>query len=283
MTTRAGTPYYISPEVLVGKYDESCDIWSVGVILYILLCGYPPFYGNNDPQILESVKKGVYDFNGPEWKSVSENAKDLIRKMITKPEKRIKAGEILSHPWMLERDQGNEKPLLLNYSSLKAFRNADKLKKAALTYIASQMSESEISNLSKLFEALDKNGDGVLTFEEINAGLSGLPDKAAKEVQAVLSSMDTDQSGSINYTEFIAATMERNLYLKEEKLWACFKMFDKDGDGKISAQELRDVLGSEEPGKQDVTYWEQMIKDADSNGDGEIDYNEFLKMMSSTK
>jgi len=184
---------------------------------------------------------------------------------------------------MLEKDEGASKPLPLNFGSLKSFRNSEKLKKAALTYIASQMSEIEISGLSKLFEALDKNGDGVLTFEEIKGGLSGLNEKTAKEVQTVLDSIDTDQSGSINYTEFIAATMERSVYLKEEKLWACFKMFDKDGNGKISADELREVLGTDEAFMHDISYWEQMVKEADLNGDGEIDYNEFIKMMSSSK
>ena len=103
MTTRAGTPYYISPEILDGKYDESCDIWSAGVILYILLSGVPPFYGNTDPEILDAVKKGIFTFNSiiseysvvPEFKKVSEGAKDLISKMICKPEKRIKSHEVL--------------------------------------------------------------------------------------------------------------------------------------------------------------------------------------------
>ena len=67
MKTRAGTPYYISPEVLAGDYDESCDIWSAGVILYIVLCGYPPFYGNTDFEILSRVNKGQFEFDGDEW------------------------------------------------------------------------------------------------------------------------------------------------------------------------------------------------------------------------
>ena len=100
MTTRAGTPYYISPEVLEGNYDESCDIWSAGVILYILLSGVPPFYGNTDPEILDSVRKGAFSFNIPEFKGVSDQAKDLITKMLVKPDKRLKAGEVLKEPWI---------------------------------------------------------------------------------------------------------------------------------------------------------------------------------------
>jgi calcium-dependent protein kinase len=139
------------------------------------------------------VKKGVFDFNGPEWKPVSENAKDLIRKMLTKPDKRLKAGDVLKHPWMTEVLKEDDKNKLeLNFGALKNFRNSEKLKKAALTFIASQLSENEISGLAKLFEKLDKDGNGVLTFEEIKAGLSGLSEKSAKEVQAVLASIDTD-------------------------------------------------------------------------------------------
>lgn len=78
MKTRAGTPYYISPEVLAGNYDVSCDMWSAGCMLYILLCGYPPFYGDDNNEILAMVQKGNFDFDGEEWDDVSSDAKDLI-------------------------------------------------------------------------------------------------------------------------------------------------------------------------------------------------------------
>ena len=91
MNTRAGTPNYISPEVLAGNYGVECDMWSAGCILYILLCGYPPFYGDDDMEILQMVQKGKFDFDGEEWDDISKEAKDLIKKLICKPEKRLTA------------------------------------------------------------------------------------------------------------------------------------------------------------------------------------------------
>jgi len=280
MTTRAGTPYYIAPEVLQGKYDQSCDIWSAGVILYILLCGYPPFYGDSDRQILESVKKGKFAFDGEEWDGVSKEAKDLITKMITLPTKRLTAAQVLEHPWMKLGNQYNKTKLSMNLGQLRNFINASKLQKAVLTCMASQLSEFEIMDLRKVFLALDKNGDGTITLDELKEGLAKLPDIKANEIQQIMNSIDTDKSGKIDYTEFLAATMETNLYLKEEKLFMAFKMFDKDGNGKISAQELKEVLGNAELySEKDEKAWDDLIKEADLNGDGEIDYNEFLTMM----
>lgn len=163
-----------------------------------MLCGYPPFYGDSDGQILESVKKGAYDFSGPEWKTVSEDAKDLIRKMLTKPENRLSAAMILKHPWCAKLVEEGPKSKL-SLSALKTFQGFKTLKKAALTYIASQVSDSEIQDLRKIFERLDSNGDGVLTFDELKAGLTDAGDKT-KELQDVLDSIDTDGNGFINYT-----------------------------------------------------------------------------------
>jgi calcium-dependent protein kinase len=86
--------------VLTGNYDQACDMWSAGCILYILLCGYPPFYGDDDQEILRAVLRGQFEFEGEEWLEVSDAAKDLIRRLICKPERRLSAEESLKHEWI---------------------------------------------------------------------------------------------------------------------------------------------------------------------------------------
>lgn len=115
MNTSAGTPAYISPEVLAGNYGVEADMWSAGCILYILLCGYPPFYGDDDAEILSMVMKGKFDFDGDEWDEISKEAKDLIKKLICKPEKRLTASEALQHKWF-KKVLKNQKPEKINCS-----------------------------------------------------------------------------------------------------------------------------------------------------------------------
>ena len=119
MNTRAGTPNYISPEVLAGNYGVECDMWSAGCILYILLCGYPPFYGDDDREILEMVAKGKFDFDGEEWDEISKEAKDLIKKLICKPEKRLTAQEALEHKWFRKVLKGEEKERKIKFKGAK--------------------------------------------------------------------------------------------------------------------------------------------------------------------
>jgi calcium-dependent protein kinase len=100
MNERFGTPYYIAPEVLNGNYTEKCDMWSIGVILYVLLCGFPPFDGENEKEIFAKVLRGQYSFDEPEWKSVSDEAKNLIKRLLDmNPDKRYSAEEALKDPW----------------------------------------------------------------------------------------------------------------------------------------------------------------------------------------
>lgn len=112
LNRRIGTPFYVAPEVLAANYNEKCDIWSIGVILYILLCGYPPFSGKNELDVLQKVKKGIYKFDTDDWVKVSIQAKDLIRRMLMyDPEERISALEAYNHPWI---SNNNIKTVLRN-------------------------------------------------------------------------------------------------------------------------------------------------------------------------
>ena len=119
-------PYYIAPEVLRREYNEKCDIWSCGIILYIMLCGYPPFNGPSDKLIMEAVKKGEYSFNGYEWKSVSKESKDFIATLLTfNPKNRPNAEQALSNSWIKNASTSVqiEKPLAVKtLKNLKNFR-----------------------------------------------------------------------------------------------------------------------------------------------------------------
>ena len=126
LTQKYGTPYYIAPEVLRRNYNHKCDIWSVGVILYILLCGYPPFNGQTDKKIIEAVLSGEYTLDEPEWHEVSDAAKDLVQGMLQNdPEQRISALDALNHPWIQENaniDSVSSEVATRTLRNLQAFR-----------------------------------------------------------------------------------------------------------------------------------------------------------------
>ncbi|MCQ2816650.1 MAG: protein kinase [archaeon] len=280
MNERVGTSYYIAPEVLKGKYDEKCDIWSCGVILYILLSGFPPFNGDDDDEIMENVRKMSYDFPDSEWKYISKDAKDLIKSMLSPPEKRPNAQQVMDNPWV-KNNAPNSKDSLKSFKveKLKKYASTNKMKKAVLTYRASRSSNKEKAKMDKVFKAMDTNGDGMLSLEEIKAGIAQIskesPGLKMSEVEAVFASIDTDGSGVIDYNEFLAATLTNSIENDEKALRDAFNMFDIDGSGKISKEEVATIFKS----TPDAEYIKKIFKKYDKNGDGEIDFDEFMIMM----
>ncbi|CAJ1422038.1 unnamed protein product [Effrenium voratum] len=284
LTTKAGTPYYVAPQVLAGKYDQQCDIWSCGVIMYVLLCGYPPFFGESDADVLAKVRLGNFNFNPADWKNVSDDAKSLIRWMLKmNPRDRYTAEQALNHEWIKNKaPRAAAVPLRSNFvDNLRGFQSQNKLKKAALHIIAGQLNEDEIKKLRDVFTSLDKNGDGLLTHAELKdgmakAGLKEIP----PDLAAIMDGVDADGSGVIDYTEFLAATLDRQQYMKEDVCWAAFRVFDRNGDGHISTTELKQVLSSSEVedalGTKAIA---DLMVEVDSNGDGMIDFEEFMTMM----
>ena len=277
MFERVGTAYYIAPEVLEGMYDEKCDIWSAGVILYILLCGYPCFNGETDEKIYKQIKKKKYSFPSPEWDVISDDAKNLIKKMLSDAMERISAEEILKDPWVLNHAPNAKKggEVQLNEGQLRSYAKSSKMRKAVLTYIASRLTQSEIDELNKNFQEIDDNNDGKLTLEEIKKAASKNKAINLEQIEEIFKSIDTDGSGSIEYTEFISATLDKALYLQKEKLREAFSLFDVDHSGKISNVEIAKVLGMDKRSKE----IHKIIEKYDSNKDGEIDFEEFFEMM----
>jgi len=286
LSTRAGTPYYVAPQVLSGKYDRMCDLWSIGVIMYVLLCGYPPFSGRTDQEVLARVKQGSFSFEAKDWRHISEDAKSLIRGLLQMdPMKRTTADQALNHDWIKHKapKAANVELEESFVQNLREFRGQNKLKKAALNIIAGQLSETQIKGLRETFLALDANGDGLLTLKELRdaLGQSGLL-KTNSDLQSIMDGVDADGSGVIDYTEFLAATLDTRSYLSEDICWTAFSVFDLDGDGKITQEELRQVLDNGEVeevvGQQSAA---SILKAIDANGDGTIDFEEFMAMMRS--
>lgn len=277
MKTKAGTPYYVAPQVLQGCYDEKCDVWSCGVICYILLCGYPPFYGDQDPDILRMVKKGNFTFPPEDWDDVSAEAKECISLMLTfNADKRPTAAKMLEHRWLdknAELPKGKVAKDLCKH--LRKFNEGSRMKKVALTLIAQQLKDEDLEQLRTTFLLLDKNKDGTLTIEEIQNGIKDSAIEIPADLIEIMKNLDTDGSGNIDYTEFIAATLNQKQYLKRDVLWSAFRVFDKDGDGTITKQELGSILKEQADGEVIMN----MVQEVDLDGDGQISFDEFVKMM----
>lgn len=154
------------------------------------------------------------------------------------------------------------------------------MQQAAIAFIVSQLtSKEEMAELQKAFKALDKNSDGKLSREELIEGYrQTLGDMAEEEVDRIMKAADTDGSGEIDYSEWIVATTDKKKLLTDDKLKMAFSVFDRDGGGSISNNEIKEVLGV---GKNiDEKVWNEIIKEVDPNGDGEISFEEFKQMMS---
>jgi len=156
------------------------------------------------------------------------------------------------------------------------------LKQATYSFIASQlMGKSERDELSKIFKSFDKNGDGKLDMNEVKDGYLEHYGRimSDEEVEAMFAAVDTDNSGFIEYTEFVLAATSQSALTSQEKLHAAFRMFDKDGSGIISADEIRDVLNFGGANSLSLEAVDAIIKQVDENGDGEIQFEEFVVMM----
>ncbi len=204
--------------MIKGNYTEKCDLWSCGVIMYVLLSGGPPFFGGSNEEVMRKVEKGRVSFAGmwdeleerigPQWTKVSEDAVNFLKRMLTyDPEKRVSAEEALSDIWIVKythADRVEAVNVLESMTLLKQFKAESNLQKAVLSYMADHiMSLEQEQKMRQVFEMLDVNGDGQLSKEELLEGykilLDGQVEEAKREVETTMAQTDLNHNGTLDY------------------------------------------------------------------------------------
>jgi len=285
LTKRQGSPYYIAPEVINGSYNERSDIWSCGVILYILLCGYPPFNGENDHKILCKIFQGKLEFKGEIWQNVSNEAKSFIQKMMERDvNRRYTAAQALNDPWLTQITSSKKMdPEIARQAlnNLKNFKTQGKLQRAIWMVLASRRpDQGEKEKLMQVFNALDKEGDGKLSKQGLVEGWAKLGGEniSQEEIDEIMKQIDVDNNGLINYSEFVMAATTKQTALSEEKIKQVFNYLDKDKKGYVDREDIKHIFGA--IGKKiDDHVWGDLINEADENSDCMMSFEEFKKAM----
>ncbi|KAF4658785.1 hypothetical protein FOL47_007825 [Perkinsus chesapeaki] len=283
-----GTPYYVAPEIIAGhQHHTGMDMWSLGVLLFVLLGGYAPFRGATTGEVLESITKsqGV-EFPEKWWGGVSEEAKDLIRRLMERDcGKRLTAAEAWEHPWMKRYRPSND-DVRLYPESFETFVHASKLRQVAVNAIAYNLSVCScaewIREIYRTFEALDETGSGTISLTEFRAAMKkARPDMDNDKIDEIFKGIDTDASDAIDYTEFLAAAISQVTFSRIDLCKKAFRILDRKQDGVISSDELQQIMGITQRDDLDKESITEVIREFDSNGDGFIDFQEFLAMMQS--
>ncbi|CAN6322974.1 unnamed protein product [Urochloa humidicola] len=280
-TEIVGSPYYMAPEVLRRNYGPEVDIWSAGVILYILLCGVPPFWAETEQGVARAILRGSLDLQREPWPRISEGAKSLVRQMLQMdPKKRPTAQQVLEHPWVQNARKAPNVPLGdVVRARLQQFSAMNKLKKKAMRVIAEHLSVEEVEVIRDMFALMDTDRDGRVTLQELKAGLKKVGSKLAEpEMELLMEAADVNGNGYLDYGEFVAITIHLQRLSNDAHLRTAFLFFDKDSSGYIERAELADAL-ADESGHTDDAALNNVLREVDTDKDGRISFDEFVAMM----
>jgi len=237
-----GSSYYMAPETLAQKYGLEIDVWACGIILFILLTGTPPFYGNNDSETYKSIRRDPLRFDRDLWGGVSKEAQDFIRKMLRREIRtRITAAQATVDPWILKHSQVPKnlfaEPDLDRVLLWQA--KTPRLAKAAMEVIVLRLSEKDIKPMKDLFLNIDvvDGGGGTISSDEIEVAAKAMP---RAKVEQVMQEMGAAQ---MTYTEFLASAMDRERFLQQTHIQLAFDVFDRKGAGVLSADSLTEIFG----------------------------------------
>lgn len=293
MCRAAGTPYSVAPELVTSpiQYDQKCDAWSAGVVMYILLSGKYPFNGKTKEDLLLAIRKEPCRFSQPVWYKVSKQAKNLLAELLhKKANQRISVAEALSNPWLRRKSSLPTEEILRDMMDAFAhFQELNMFEKAAVTALAWRANHQDTAHLRQIFESLDQDGNGHITIQELRGVIekAGIDIPIDLDLQQLVFQADTDGGGTIEYTEFLAAAMDKQKIIKDEIISEAFRIFDQDGSGTITKQELLKILvgqkGDANCQSGDKNAVNNFVDEYDVSGDAVIDQEEFAEMLERVK
>ena len=286
-----GSAYYIAPEVLNQDYNEKCDTWSVGVILYMFLTGHAPFDGKNNEEIIHSIRTKNLDFLDKKLSKRSPEVTDLVKGLLEKDtKKRLSAKDALNHIWF---KTFNGRKLFQNFKqkdiepyidNLFNYTFHSKIQQLVIAFLVHNLpSTNSSTNILKLYRYFNDSGDCKLTKEELIKGLSNYRDslEVAEKVDHLFLLLDSDNNGYIEFEEFLRACIDKKELLKEEYLKYAYKFMDKENKGNLTVQDVNNLF-CEGSNKLFEIAISKDISDVDEDGDGNINFQEFKKLMTKT-
>lgn len=286
-----GSSYYIAPEVLRQNYDEKCDIWSIGVILYMTLVGRAPFDGEDDEEIIEKIISKSYNEKEPKLMEHSPEVRDLVKKLLEKDKhKRLSAKEALQHEWF---EKFGGRTLFSNYKkdeikpfikNLLEFSFHSKIQQLVIAFLVHNLPQTEsVKTILKMFRHFNKTGSCKLTKQELKEGLYEYKGKEEvdKAVEHLFILLDSDNNGFIEFEEFLRACVDKKQLLTDEKLKLAFKFLDREGSKTLNVQKIISVLLAK-PNKILEAAFNTTLKSVDHDSDGNIDFQEFKELMLKT-
>jgi calcium-dependent protein kinase len=280
MELSCGTLSYVAPEVLMKSYTSQCDLWSLGVIVFILLVGYMPFSGCKESVTMEAIKSGKFTVRKDRWSRVSQQGFDFVRQLLkVNPEERMTATKALEHPWLTTRNDLVQRRSSVDESmaeSLVAFANESRFRRSCMQLMAWSLTAEERAEVRGAFLEMDKDKTGTIKLWELKQVLLERFSMPEDESTKVFKALDATHDDQIHYSEFLAAMVAGRLRLHEELLDDVFRRFDTDGTGKISPENLKEVLGAKTP-------LAEFMREADKDQDGYISYAEFIAYLRAGK
>jgi calcium-dependent protein kinase len=269
MTQQCGSPNYLAPEVLAASYTEKADLWSVGVISFMLLVGGAPVAGQGD-RLHDNIRKGRILYGGA-FSRLPKDAQDFVKALlVVDPTKRLSAAEALQHKWLQDCHTHENASLDGDVlQSLQQFAQAPPLQRACLGVTAWCLPLEETVMLREQFLAIDRDGTGTITFSALKRALS-LKGQSDEETLQLFSSLDTNGDEEITYSEFLAGALQGRVHLQMDAVRETFNRFDADGSGEITKENFQSVVGKGAG---------ELVRDADTDDNGVVSFEEFFDFL----